>query len=189
VSVRPAPADQDLVEKSELLDAMGVRRVLRRMAFEIVERDGPDVYVVGIRTGGAFLADRIVKILAEGGERRPTLGAVDITLYRDDVFLGLPKPMIGPTELPESIEGRSVVLVDDVLYTGRTVRAAMDVLADYGRPREVHLAALVDRGRRELPIQPDFVGVKVQTSANQSVRVMLAERGEAVRVVLRERAV
>jgi pyrimidine operon attenuation protein/uracil phosphoribosyltransferase len=187
MSVRPAPADRDLVETAELLDAVGVLRVLRRMAFEIVERNGPDLYVVGVRTGGAFLADRIVKILAEGGERRPSLGAVDITLYRDDVFLGLPKPEIGPTELPESIEGRTVVLVDDVLYTGRTVRAAIDVLLDYGRPKAVQLAALVDRGRRELPIQPDFVGLKLQTTAQQSVRVMLSERGEPDRVVLRER--
>src|SRR2546421_2387538 len=187
MTVRPAPADRDLVEKAELLDSVGLQRVLRRMAFEIVERNGPDTYVVGIRTGGALLAERIVRILAEGGERQPTLGAVDITLYRDDVFLGLPKPEIGPTELPDSIEGRTVVLVDDVLYTGRTVRAAMDVLADYGRPRAVQLAVLVDRGRRELPIQPDFVGVRVQTTADQSVRVMLSERGEPDRVVLRER--
>src|SRR5690242_1480572 len=108
--VRPAPADTNLVEKAELSDAVGILRVLRRMAFEIIERNGNDLYVVGIRTGGAFLAERIVKILAEGGERRPTLGAVDITLYRDDVFSGLPKPEIGPTELPDSIEGRTVVL-------------------------------------------------------------------------------
>jgi pyrimidine operon attenuation protein/uracil phosphoribosyltransferase len=188
MTVRPAPADTNLIEKAELLDAVAMGRVLRRIAFEIVERNGPDVYVVGIRTGGALLADRIVEVLAEGGERRPSLGAIDITLYRDDVFLGLPKPEIGPTELPETIEGRTVVLVDDVLYTGRTVRAAMDVLADYGRPRAVQLAVLVDRGRRELPIQPDFVGVRTQTSANQSVRVMLSERGETDRVVLRERA-
>jgi pyrimidine operon attenuation protein/uracil phosphoribosyltransferase len=188
MTVRPAPADTNLIEKAELLDAVAMGRVLRRIAFEIVERNGPDVYVVGIRTGGALLADRIVQVLAEGGERRPTLGAIDITLYRDDVFLGLPKPEIGPTELPETIEGRTVVLVDDVLYTGRTVRAAMDVLADYGRPRAVQLAVLVDRGRRELPIQPDFVGLKTQTGANQSVRVMLSERGETDRVVLRERA-
>jgi pyrimidine operon attenuation protein/uracil phosphoribosyltransferase len=188
MTVRPAPADINLIEKAELLDAVAMGRVLRRIAFEIVERNGPDLYVVGIRTGGALLADRIVKMLAEGGERRPTLGAIDITLYRDDVFLGLPKPEIGPTELPETIEGRTVVLVDDVLYTGRTVRAAMDVLADYGRPRAVQLAVLVDRGRRELPIQPDFVGLKTQTTANQSVRVTLAERGETDRVVLRERA-
>jgi pyrimidine operon attenuation protein / uracil phosphoribosyltransferase len=128
-----------------------------------------------------------VRLLAEAGEQRPHLGAVDITLYRDDVFLGLPKPEVGATELPETVDGRTVVLVDDVLFTGRTVRAAMDVLADYGRPRAVQLAALVDRGRRELPIQPDYVGVRVQTTADQSVRVMLAEKGEEDRVVLRER--
>jgi pyrimidine operon attenuation protein / uracil phosphoribosyltransferase len=185
MNVRPAPADTNLVEKAELLDAVGMARVLRRMAFEIVERNGPDSYIVGIRTGGAFLAERLVRLIGEGGERPPALGAVDITLYRDDVFLGLPKPEIGPTDLPSSIEGRTVVLVDDVLFTGRTVRAAMDVLADYGRPRAVQLAALVDRGRRELPIQPDFVGVRVQTSADESVRVMLQERGEPDRVVLR----
>jgi pyrimidine operon attenuation protein/uracil phosphoribosyltransferase len=187
VTVRPAPAEKNLVEKSEILDATGVSRVLRRLAYEIVERNGTDLYVVGIRTGGALLAERIVKVLTQGGEHIPQLGAIDITLYRDDVFMGLPKPEIGPTDLPASIEGRTVVLVDDVLYTGRTVRAAMDVLADYGRPRAVQLAALVDRGRRELPIQPDFVGVRVQTTADQSVRVMLSERGEPDRVVLRER--
>jgi pyrimidine operon attenuation protein/uracil phosphoribosyltransferase len=187
MTVRPAPAEKNLVEKSELLDATGVSRVVRRLAYEIVERNGQDLYVVGVRTGGAFLADRIVKVLAAGGEHVPTLGAVDISLYRDDVFMGLPKPEIGPTDLPASIEGRTVVLVDDVLYTGRTIRAAMDVLADYGRPKAVQLAALVDRGRRELPIQPDFVGIRVQTSADQSVRVMLSERGELDRVVLRQR--
>jgi len=126
-------------------------------------------------------------VLAAAGEGKPTLGAVDISLYRDDVFHGLPKPEIGPTELPEPIDGRTIVLVDDVLFTGRTIRAAMDVLADYGRPRAVKLAALIDRGRRELPIQPDFVGLALQTTALESVRVMLAERGEPDRVVLRER--
>ena len=126
-------------------------------------------------------------IRASGDVPKPTLGAVDIALYRDDVFRGLPKPEIGPTDLPEPIDGRAVVLVDDVLFTGRTIRAAMDVLADYGRPRAVKLAALVDRGRRELPIQPDVVGVTVQTEATESVRVMLKERGESDRVVLRER--
>jgi pyrimidine operon attenuation protein/uracil phosphoribosyltransferase len=184
---KPPPAEQDLVERGEILDAVGMARVLRRMAFEIFERVGAEVYFVGIRSGGAFLAERMVQMLAEAGDGRPTLGAVDITLYRDDVFLGLPKPEVGPTELPASIEGRTVVLVDDVLYTGRTVRAAMDVLADYGRPQAVQLAALVDRGRRELPIQPDYVGVRVQTTADQSVRVMLSEKGEPDRVVLRER--
>jgi len=126
-------------------------------------------------------------MLVEAGEPTPLLGAVDISLYRDDVFRGLPKPEIGPTELPQPIDGRTIVLVDDVLYTGRTVRAAMDVLADYGRPRAVKLAALVDRGRRELPIQPDVVGVALETTASESVRVMLAELGDEDRVVLRER--
>lgn len=164
-------------------------RVLRRMAAEITERAGPHVYLVGIQTRGVHLAARMAKILAhesdpEGG---PRLGAVDITMYRDDLHFGSPKQEVGPTDLPQSIDGQVVVLVDDVLYTGRTVRAAMDVLLDYGRPKAIHLACMVDRGNRELPIQPDFVGVKVTTGPNESVRVMLAERGEEDQVVLREK--
>lgn len=188
---RLPPPDADLIERRELLDAAGIARALRRMAYQIVERmghDGEAIYLVGIRTGGAYLAARLAELIREQVELpRPVLGAVDITLYRDDVFHGLPKPEIGPTDLPESVDGRRVVLVDDVLFTGRTIRAAMDVLADYGRPRSETLAVLVDRGRRELPIQPDFVGVAVQTTATESVRVMLNERGETDRVVLRER--
>jgi pyrimidine operon attenuation protein/uracil phosphoribosyltransferase len=192
---RPPPPDADLIERREILDAAGMARALRRMAYELVERVGHNadgagdaLYLVGIRTGGAYLATRLATLIGESGEvPRPTLGAVDITLYRDDVFRGLPKPEIGPTDLPETVEGRLVVLVDDVLYTGRTIRAAMDVLADYGRPRAEMLAVLVDRGRRELPIQPDVVGAVVQTTATESVRVMLKERGETDRVVLRER--
>jgi pyrimidine operon attenuation protein/uracil phosphoribosyltransferase len=184
------PPDKDLVERREILDEGGVARTLRRMALEIAERIPPGqrpLYFVGIRTGGAYLAQRLAEMVAAAGEGRPLLGAIDITLYRDDVFRGLPKPEIGPTDLPEPVESKTIVLVDDVLYTGRTVRAAMDVLADYGRPRAVKLAALVDRGQRELPIQPDFVGVSVQTTERESVRVMLKERGEPDRVVLRER--
>jgi pyrimidine operon attenuation protein/uracil phosphoribosyltransferase len=190
VTPRLPPPDRDLIERRELLDEPGIARTLRRLAHEIIERvpqsDRP-LYLVGIRTGGAYLAQRLVELMAQAGEPRPHLGAVDISLYRDDVFNGLPKPEIGPTELFEPVEGKIIVLVDDVLFTGRTVRAAMDVLADYGRPRSVMLAALVDRGRRELPIQPDFVGISVQTTAGESVRVMLRERGEPDRVVLRER--
>ena len=190
MSPRLPPPDSDLIERREILDAAGLGRTLQRMAQELLERippEGRPLYLVGVRTGGAYLAQRLVGLLAEAGEPRPLLGAVDISLYRDDVFRGLPKPEIGPTELPEPIDGRTVVLVDDVLFTGRTIRAAMDVLADYGRPRAVKLAALVDRGRRELPIQPDVVGVVVDTTASESVRVMLSERGEGDRVVLRER--
>ncbi|HEY2731186.1 MAG TPA: bifunctional pyr operon transcriptional regulator/uracil phosphoribosyltransferase PyrR [Polyangia bacterium] len=190
---RPPPPDSDLRERRELLDEAGVASTLRRLAREILERvpqgERP-LYFVGIRTGGAFLAQRLVELVAEaeGAAARPIFGAVDISLYRDDVFSGLPKPEIGPTELPEPIDGKTIVLVDDVLFTGRTVRAAMDVLADYGRPRAVKLATLVDRGRRELPIQPDFAGISVQTTASESVRVMLKELGGVDRVVLRERA-
>jgi pyrimidine operon attenuation protein/uracil phosphoribosyltransferase len=187
---RKPPPDSDLKERRELLDAAGIARTLRRMAHEIAERVPPDqrpLYLVGVRTGGAYLAQRLCEMLAAAGEGKPILGAVDISLYRDDVFHGLPKPEIGPTDLPEPIEGRTIVLVDDVLFTGRTIRAAMDVLADYGRPRAVKLAALIDRGLRELPIQPDFAGLAVQTTARESVRVMLTERGEPDRVVLRER--
>ena len=187
---RKPPPDSDLKERRELLDAAGITRTLRRMAHEIAERipqaERP-LYLVGVRTGGAYLAHRLCDELVAAGEEKPTFGAVDISLYRDDVFHGLPKPEIGPTELPVPIEGRVIVLVDDVLFTGRTIRAAMDVLADYGRPRAVKLAALIDRGLRELPIQPDFVGLAIQTTAQESVRVMLAERGEPDRVVLRER--
>jgi len=187
---RKPPPDSDLQERRELLDAAGIARALRRMAHEIAERvpqgDRP-LYLVGVRTGGAYLAHRLCDELVAAGEPKPVQGAVDISLYRDDVFHGLPKPEIGPTDLPQPIEGKTIVLVDDVLFTGRTVRAAMDVLADYGRPRAVKLAALIDRGLRELPIQPDFVGLALQTTARESVRVMLAERGEPDRVVLRER--
>ena len=173
------------------MDGAGIARTLRRMASEMIERggrDGSPLYLVGIRTGGAYLAARLAELVRAHDEGAgAALGAVDISLYRDDVFRGLPKPEIGPTELPESIDGRLVVLVDDVLFTGRTIRAAMDVLADYGRPRAVALAVLVDRGLRELPIQPDFTGVQLQTTPAESVRVMLKERGEPDRVVLRER--
>jgi pyrimidine operon attenuation protein/uracil phosphoribosyltransferase len=187
---RQPPPERDLTERRELLDATAVARTLRRMALEIAEMvpsDDRPLYLVGVRTGGAHLAHRLCDLLIEAGEPKPLLGAVDISLYRDDVFHGLPKPEIGPTDLPEPIEGRTVVLIDDVLYTGRTVRAAMDVLADYGRPRAVKLAVLIDRGRRELPIQPDVLGITVETSARESVRVHLSERGEVDRVVLRER--
>jgi pyrimidine operon attenuation protein/uracil phosphoribosyltransferase len=195
MSPRRPPPDADLLERREILDEAGMARALRRMAYELVEQagheaghEGDPIYLVGIRTGGAHLAARLAELIRSSGDvPRPALGAVDISLYRDDVFRGLPKPEIGPTDLPEPIDGRAVVLVDDVLFTGRTIRAAMDVLGDYGRPRAVRLAVLVDRGRRELPIQPDVVGVTVQTTAAESVRVMLKERGEPDRVVLRER--
>jgi pyrimidine operon attenuation protein/uracil phosphoribosyltransferase len=188
--VRHFAVDQpDLVERRELADGAGILRAMRRIAHEIVERNpAGGLVLVGIRTAGVPLAERLAKLIAETGEPRPELGAIDITLYRDDVFEGLPKPEVGRTELPgHSIAGRTVVLVDDVLYTGRTIRAALDALMDYGRPKAVQLAVLVDRGHRELPIQPDYVGLTVQTTRQESVKVTLAELGQTDRVVLRER--
>lgn len=162
--------------------------MLRRIANEIVERNaGADVALVGIRTGGLILAETLSRLIGtiEGSE--PRLGAVDITLYRDDVFEGLPRPEIGPTELPFDLEGARVVLVDDVLYTGRTVRAALDALMDFGRPKAVQLAVLVDRGLRELPIRADYIGLSTETSSDESVRVLFSEGGAVERVVLRAR--
>ena len=158
------------------------------MAHQILERNAGagDIALVGIRTGGFFLAERLQKLVAAVEGHAPPLGAIDIALYRDDVFEGLPRPEVGSTELPFPLPGCTVVVVDDVLFTGRTVRAALDELMDFGRPRAVQLAVLVDRGHRELPIQADYVGLEVQTTMRESIRVHLAERGETDRVVLRE---
>lgn len=172
-----------------LADEAEIGRALRRIAHEISERNAgiKEIALVGIRTGGYPLAQRLASLLSEA-ERLPVpLGAVDITLYRDDVFVGLPRPEVGATELPFSLPGRTIVLVDDVLYTGRTVRAALDALMDYGRPRAVQLAVLVDRGHRELPIQADYVGLRVDTTRRESIRVTLRELGELDRVALREK--
>jgi pyrimidine operon attenuation protein/uracil phosphoribosyltransferase len=193
---RPSPPDQHLVEKRILADQPAAARMLRRIASEVVERLVPSAPVagqacgfalVGIRTGGLYLAETLRRLIAEIEGVTPPLGAVDITLYRDDVFVGLSRPEVGPTELPFDLAGVTVVLVDDVLYTGRTVRAALDALMDFGRPRAVQLAVLVDRGLRELPIRADYVGLAVETTPDESVRVVFSDRGSVERVVLRER--
>ncbi len=178
-----------LVERRVLADEAGVARMLTRMAHEIVEKNGglTDVVLVGIRRGGLHLARRLQKKLGTIEGQPPPLGAVDISLYRDDVFRGMPRPEVGPTELPFALPGSIVVMVDDVLFTGRTVRAGLDALMDFGRPRAVQLAVLVDRGLRELPIRADYVGLSVETTRDESVKVLLSEAGQADRVVLRER--
>jgi pyrimidine operon attenuation protein/uracil phosphoribosyltransferase len=172
-----------------LADDAAAARMLRRIAHEIVERNGgaERIALVGIRTGGLFLAERLQRLIGEIEGTEPPLGAVDITLYRDDVFEGLPRPEIGPTELPFDLEGVRVVLVDDVLYTGRTVRAALDALMDFGRPRMVQLAVLIDRGLRELPIRADYIGLTTETQPNESVRVDFADDGAVRQVALRAR--
>ena len=190
VRVRPLSRDDQLVERAALLDEAGVSSAIARLATEITERGGwQDLCLVGVRTGGVHLAERLrARILSARGAEVP-LGIVDITLYRDDVFEGLPRPEVGATHLTIPLTGRRVVLVDDVLYTGRTVRAALDALMEFGRPRRIELCVLVDRGCRELPIQADYVGLQTDVPRAQSVKVLLTEQGAPVdRVVVRERA-
>jgi pyrimidine operon attenuation protein / uracil phosphoribosyltransferase len=159
------------------LDARGIDRTLKRMADEIVElNDGTDnLVLVGIQRRGVQLAERIVRLINEREDARVPCGSLDITLYRDDLQTVGPRPVVGPTNLPMSIDNRRVVIVDDVLYTGRTVRAALDELADFGRPARIALAVLVDRGGRELPIHADVVGKKVDVAPEERVDVLVSE--------------
>ena len=159
-----------------VLDGDEIGRALKRIAHEIIERNHglSSVVLLGIPTRGAYLGERIGSFLTQIQESVP-VGTLDITLHRDDLRLRPPRPLL-PTLIPAGgIEGRDVVLVDDVLYSGRTIRAALDAIGEIGRPRSVQLAVLVDRGHRELPIRADFVGKNIPTSASESVRVHLAE--------------
>jgi pyrimidine operon attenuation protein/uracil phosphoribosyltransferase len=162
-----------------------IRRALSRMAHEIVERNSgiERVVLVGIRTRGVPLARRMARLISEFEERPVAVGGLDVTLYRDDHSRRVKLPA-GPNEMPFDVEGRTVVLVDDVLYTGRSVRAAMDALRDYGRPRAIQLAVLIDRGHRELPIRADFVGKNVPTARAEVVEVKLMEVDGRDEVVL-----
>jgi pyrimidine operon attenuation protein / uracil phosphoribosyltransferase len=161
---------------SRILGPQDVRRAVTRIAHEIVEREGPDELVlVGIADRGDHLAFRLAREI-EAMEGRPLpVGVLDITFYRDDIGLTAEAPQVHETRIPFDVSGRTVVLVDDVLFTGRTVRAAMDALTDLGRPRRIRLAVLVDRGHRELPIRADFVGKNVPTRREDDVRVMVSE--------------
>jgi pyrimidine operon attenuation protein/uracil phosphoribosyltransferase len=175
-----------------LLDADGIARTLSRIAHELIERN-PDldrVALVGIHTRGVPLAHRLRRLIDERAGVEVDVGAVDITFYRDDVGIREgeaprhPQPIVRSTQLDFPLEGRTVVLVDDVLYTGRTIRAAVEALFDYGRPQRVQLAVLADRGHRELPIRPDYVGKNLPTSRSERVQVQLVEVDEVDRVLL-----
>jgi len=163
----------NLVPKATILDATEMARVLRRMSLEIAEehRGTEDLMLVGIRTRAVAMAEAIGADPERMEGNHPPLGILDITLYRDDLTLVAPKPIVKESNFPDDIEGRTLVLCDDVLYTGRTVRAALDALLSFGRPKAVRLAVLVDRGWRELPIHADFVGRKVPTSASEVIKV------------------
>lgn len=164
---------------SAVMDASRIERSLARIAHEIVERnrDLSDVALIGIRTRGVVIAERIAKALQEIADLAIPVGSLDITLYRDDYqrhAVG-PQPLVRATDIRFPIEGKRILLVDDVLYTGRTIRAALDAIIDYGRPRSIQLVVLVDRGHRELPIKADYVGKNLPTAPTQSVQVRLVE--------------
>jgi pyrimidine operon attenuation protein/uracil phosphoribosyltransferase len=162
----------------EVLDEAGMARTVARMGAEILERDGDSVMLVGIHTRGVPLADRLARWLQEATGRKVAVGRLDITLYRDDVGPWRPahqQPVLKKTVLPDSIDNRIIYLVDDVLFTGRTVRAALDTLVDYGRPLAVRLAVLIDRLHRELPIAADVIGKAVDTTREEDVRVRFSE--------------
>lgn len=170
----PRPKTED---RTILLDARAMSRALQRMAVEILElaQGTDDLVLIGIQRRGVELAERIATIIAKEEGADVARGALDITLYRDDVGTVGPKPVIGETHLPGDLTGKHAVIVDDVLYTGRTVRAALDELADFGRPKRISLCVLVDRGGRELPIQADIVGKAVKTGPGDRVEVQVEE--------------
>ncbi len=169
-----------------LLDARALDRTLRRMADQVVELNGgtDGLVIVGIQRRGVQLADRIARIIEAQEGVTVGRGALDITLYRDDLQTVGPRPVVGATQLPWTLDGKRVVIVDDVLYTGRTVRAALDELADFGRPARIALAVLVDRGGRELPIHADVVGRRVEAAPGQRVDVLVQELDGRDAVVL-----
>jgi pyrimidine operon attenuation protein/uracil phosphoribosyltransferase len=175
-------------EKAQIMDGAAIQRVLTRVAHEIVEKNKgtADLVLIGLRSRGVDLARRLSQRLKEIDGVDVPVGALDITLYRDDLGKGGPQPAVRRTEIPFSIENKKVILVDDVLYTGRTIRAAMDGLMDLGRPRTIQLAVLVDRGHRELPIRADYVGKNVPTAKTEQVQVMLQEEDGVDRVVILE---
>jgi pyrimidine operon attenuation protein/uracil phosphoribosyltransferase len=172
-------AEINLTEKSRIMDGIRIKRALSRLASEVVEENQgvAGLYLVGIQRRGVPLANRLADKIADLEGTRPHVGILDITLYRDDLSTVGANPIVNRTQLEEDIENRKIILVDDVLYTGRTVRAALDQLMDYGRPRKIQLAVLVDRGKehRELPIQADYIGKSVPTKKSEIIKVLLQE--------------
>ena len=175
-------------QEKVVMDAEGINRSLTRIASEILEKNkgGEDLVLVGIRTGGVFLAERLKRKISSIEGKEIPFGILDITLYRDDLSTSHRKPRLGKTDIPFSLDGKKVVLVDDVLFTGRTIRAAMDALLDFGRPKLIQLAVLIDRGHRELPIRADFVGKNLPSSLWQAVSVNLTEKDGKDEVVIEE---
>ncbi|MDN7244256.1 bifunctional pyr operon transcriptional regulator/uracil phosphoribosyltransferase PyrR [Planococcus shenhongbingii] len=179
-----------MAEKADILDEKAIARAITRIAHEIIERNKgiDDCILVGIKTRGAFIAKRLAEKI-EQIEGKPILtGELDITLYRDDLSLKNKnqEPLVQQVDISHNISNKKVVLVDDVLYTGRTVRAAMDAVMDLGRPAQIQLAVLIDRGHRELPIRADFVGKNIPTSSNERIVVQMEESDGSDRVAIHE---
>ncbi len=178
-----------VVEKRQLLSSDEIGRTLQRLAHEIVEKsDGAkDLALIGVRRRGVPLAERLAKLMRESARVSVPVGTLDITLYRDDLSTIGPQPVVQSTEIEFPVDGRDLVIVDDVLYTGRTIRAAMNGLFDLGRPRRIRLCVLIDRGHRELPIEATFIGRSVETSDTEIVEVRLREVDSEERVMLVDR--
>ncbi|PLX69776.1 MAG: bifunctional pyr operon transcriptional regulator/uracil phosphoribosyltransferase PyrR [Denitrovibrio sp.] len=166
------------MSSKELMNSDEMARTLNRIVFQILEnvKDAKEICLVGIRRGGAHLADRLGEIFKSEGYNNIQVGYLDITLYRDDLTTIAEYPLLQGTELDFDVRGRHIVLVDDVIYTGRTTRAAMDALIDLGRPKKISMAVLIDRGHRELPVQPDFIGKVIPTSNDEIIEVALKEQ-------------
>lgn len=182
------PTSKPVERKDEklIMDAGDISRAMMRIAHEIVERNKgvQDLALVGIRTGGVHLAHRLFKRIQSIEGVQVPIGELDITLYRDDLALRKNQPILRKTSVPFDMTKKIVVLVDDVLFTGRTIRAAMDGLMDLGRPEEIQLAVLVDRGHRQLPIKANYIGKNLPTSRDEQVQVLLEEDGENDRVII-----
>lgn len=176
-------------EKAKILDQEGINRAIMRIAHEIIEKNKGtvDLCIVGIRNRGVFIAQRIAECIKKIENVSIPVGALDITLYRDDLALASGQPLVRKTEIDFDINNKNLILVDDVLYTGRTIRAALDALIDFGRPKSIQLAVLVDRGHRELPIRADFVGKNIPTSNKESVEVHLQEADNSDEVLIAEK--
>ena len=180
-------SERDIKERI-ILDTLGISRALSRVAHEIIERNKGlgDLGLVGIQTGGVHLAHRLAVKLKEIEGAVLPVGMLDITLYRDDLSARREQPAVQKTEIHFDITDKKVILVDDVLFTGRTIRAAMDELIDFGRPREIQLAVLIDRGHRQLPIRANYVGKSLPTAVDEKVKVLLKETGESDRVIIQD---
>ena len=171
---------------SLIMDSQKIDRSLGRIAHEILERnrESANLVLIGIRTRGVFLAERLAGKIQSIEDRKVPVGILDITLYRDDLTTIGPQAILKETKIPFPLDGKKVVLVDDVLFTGRTIRAALDGIIDFGRPEFIQLAVLVDRGHRELPIRPDYVGINIPTKLEENVKVTLLEPDGADAVIL-----